>query len=102
AEAHAGLALRAGITTARGAGSIRGLELVLRDRIATGLVAGPRIVAAGTAIGGPDGHGIAFGVGARGPDALAAATGAVIDRGADVVKIVASEAAMLTTTGHAD
>jgi imidazolonepropionase-like amidohydrolase len=102
AEAHAAVALRAGITTARGAGSIRGLELVLRDRIASGRVAGPRIVASGTAVGAPDGHGIAFGVGARGVDALAAATSAVIDAGADVVKIVASEAAMLTTTGHAD
>lgn len=102
AEAHAAVALRAGITTARGAGSIRALELVLRDRIAAGAVPGPRILAAGTAIGAPDGHGIAFGVGARGAAALAAATSAVIDGGADVVKIVASEAAMLTTTGHAD
>jgi len=63
AEAHAAVALRAGITTARGAGSVRGLELVLRDRIAAGLATGPRIVATGTAIGAPDGHGIAFGVG---------------------------------------
>jgi imidazolonepropionase-like amidohydrolase len=102
AEGHAAVAFRAGITTARGAGSIRGLELVLRNRIAAGLTVGPRIVAAGTAIGAPDGHGIGFGVGARGAAALAAATNAVIDGGADVVKIVASEAAMLTTTGHAD
>jgi imidazolonepropionase-like amidohydrolase len=102
AERHAAVALRAGITTARGAGSIRGLELVLRNRIAAGLTPGPRIVAAGTAIGAPDGHGIAFGVGARGAAALTAATNAVLDQGADVVKIVASEAAMLTTTGHAD
>lgn len=97
---HAGAALAAGITTARGAGSIRGLELVLRDRIAAGAVAGPRILAAGTAVGSPDGHGIAFGIGASGPHALAAATTWVIDAGADVVKLVASEAAMLTTTGH--
>jgi imidazolonepropionase-like amidohydrolase len=100
AARHAGLALAAGITTARGAGSIRGLELVLRDRIAAGEVAGPRILAAGTAVGSPDGHGIAFGLGASGPRALAATTTWVIDAGADVVKIVASEAAMLTTTGH--
>jgi imidazolonepropionase-like amidohydrolase len=100
AAQHAGVALAAGITTARGAGSIRGLEIVLRDRIAAGDVAGPRIVASGTAVGSPDGHGIAFGIGASGPRALAAATTWVIDAGADVVKIVASEAAMLTTTGH--
>jgi len=100
AARHAGVALAAGVTSARGAGSIRGLELVLRDRIAAGAVAGPRLLAAGTAVGSPDGHGIAFGIGASGPRALAAATTWVIDAGADVVKVVASEAAMLTTTGH--
>ena len=94
------MALRAGVTTARGAGSIRGLELVLRDRIAAGDVPGPRLLAAGLAIGARDGHGMAFGIEASGPAALAMATHEVIDRGADVVKIVASEAAMLTTTGH--
>jgi imidazolonepropionase-like amidohydrolase len=100
AARHAAVALRAGVTTARGAGSIRGLELVLRDRIAAGKASGPRLLAAGLAVGAPDGHATAFGVEASGPAALALATHAVIDRGADVVKIVASEAAMLTTTGH--
>jgi imidazolonepropionase-like amidohydrolase len=100
AERHAALALRAGVTTARGAGSIRNLEVVLRDRIASGVVAGPRIVAAGTAVGSVDGHGAAFGLEAAGPEALGSATRRVIDGGADVVKVVASEAAMLTTTGH--
>lgn len=100
ARANAVLALRAGITSARGAGSIRGLGWRLRDEIASGRTPGPRLVAAGTAVGSPDGHGIAFGVGAAGPEALAAATRQVIADGADVVKVVASEAAMLTTTGH--
>ena len=100
AERHALVALRAGITTARGAGSIRNLEIVLRDRIAAGLVPGPRIVAAGTAVGGIDGHGAAFGLEAAGATGLADATRRVIAGGADVVKVVASEAAMLTTTGH--
>ena len=101
AERHAAIALQAGITTARGAGSIRGLEITLRDRITSGAVPGPRILASGLAVGTPDGHGIAFGVGASGPAALAEATLRVIEAGADVVKVVASEAAMLTTTGHA-
>jgi imidazolonepropionase-like amidohydrolase len=100
AERHAALALRAGVTTARGAGSIRGLELTLRDRIAAGATPGPRILAAGLAVGAPDGHGVAFAVGARGAADLADATRRVVDTGADVVKVVASEAAMLTTTGH--
>jgi len=101
AAAHAELALRAGVTTSRGAGSIRGLEMALRDEIAAGRLEGPRIVAAGTAVGAVDGHGVAFGLEATGPDAMRRATEQVIAAGADVVKLVASEAAMLTTTGHA-
>ena len=77
------------------------LELRLRDAIARGEVQGPRIVAAGTAVGSVGGHGSAFGLEADGPTALASATRDVVARGADVVKVVASEAAMLTTTGHA-
>jgi len=100
ARMHASIALRAGVTTARGAGSIRHLECRLRDEIASGATPGPRLIAAGTAVGAPDGHGIAFGIGAAGPTALAEATRRVIADGADVVKVVASEAAMLTTTGH--
>ena len=101
AREHAALALRAGVTTARGAGSIRNLEVDLRDEIA----AGTTFRARGSSrparrSGAIDGHGAAFGLEASGPDGLAAATRQVIDDGADVVKVVASEAAMLTTTGH--
>jgi imidazolonepropionase-like amidohydrolase len=99
AARHAERALRAGVTTARGAGSIRGLELVLRDRIAAGAVAGPRIVGAGLAVGSVGGHGHRFGVEAAGPAGVAAAVAALIGEGVDVIKLVASEAAMLTTTG---
>jgi imidazolonepropionase-like amidohydrolase len=98
---HAALALRSGVTTARGAGSIRNLEVVLRDAIAAGQVPGPRLIVAGTAVGITGGHGHAFGLEADGPDALVSATRRVVRDGADVVKVVASEAAMLTTTGLA-
>ena len=101
ARHHAALALRAGITSARGAGSIRNLELVLRDEIAAGRTPGPRLIAAGTAVGSIGGHGAAFGLEAVGVDGFRAATRQVIADGADVVKVVSSEAAMLTTTGHA-
>ena len=66
AAGHAARALRAGTTTARGAGSIRNLELVLRDAIAAGRVPGPRLVAAGAAIGITGGHGHQFGIEADG------------------------------------
>lgn len=101
AVGHAALALHAGVTTARGAGSIRNLEVVLRDAIASGQVPGPRLIVAGTAVGITGGHGFAFGLEADGPDALVTATRRVVRDGADVVKVVASEAAMLTTTGVA-
>ncbi|HYH91660.1 MAG TPA: amidohydrolase family protein [Candidatus Saccharimonadales bacterium] len=101
AAGHAARALRAGITSARGAGSIRNLEVALRDAIAAGLVPGPRLVVAGTAVGITGGHGYQFGLEADGPVALVSATRRVIRDGADVVKVVASEAAMLTTTGLA-
>ena len=71
AAGHAALALRAGVTTARGAGSIRNLEVVgLRDAIAAGQVPGPRLIVAGTAVGITGGHGYAFGLEADGPEAL--------------------------------
>jgi imidazolonepropionase-like amidohydrolase len=73
----------------------------LRDEIAAGQTTGPRLVAAGTAVGSRGGHGSAFGLEASGHDGLAAATRQVIAGGADVVKVVSSEAAMLTTTGLA-
>ncbi len=88
-------------TTARGAGSIRNLELVLRDAIAAGRVPGPRLVAAGAAIGITGGHGHQFGIEADGEGELIGAVRRQIRDGADVIKIVASEAAMLTTTGLA-
>jgi len=100
ARANAALALAAGVTTARGAGSIRNLECRLRDEISSGRTPGPRIMAAGTAVGAPDGHGAAFGREAAGASGLGEVTRRVVADGADVVKVVASEAAMLTTTGH--
>lgn len=101
AAGHAARALRAGITTARGAGSIRNLEVALRDAIAAGRIPGPRLLVAGTAIGITGGHGFQFGLEADGVDALVTATRRVVRDGADLVKVVASEAAMLTTTGLA-
>lgn len=101
AAGHAATALRAGVTTARGAGSIRNLEVALRDAIAAGRIPGPRMLVASTAVGITGGHGFQFGIEADGRDALVTATRRVIRDGADVVKVVASEAAMLTTTGLA-
>lgn len=98
AAAHrAAEALAAGVTTARGAGSPRGLDVPLAAAIEAGEVAGPRLVAAGRAITITGGHGRRFGVEADGEVALRAAVRAEVRDGARVIKAVASEAAMLTT-----
>jgi imidazolonepropionase-like amidohydrolase len=101
AAGHAARALRAGVTTARGAGSLRNLEVALRDAIEAGFLPGPRILTAGTAVGITGGHGYQFGLEADDPASFVTATRRVVRDGADVVKVVASEAAMLTTTGLA-
>jgi imidazolonepropionase-like amidohydrolase len=49
--------LEAGFTTVRNLGDDRGVTLALRDAIAAGSVAGPRIVDAGTGISATAGHG---------------------------------------------
>ena len=90
------VALHAGITTTRDAGAPRQLNFALRDAIAKGFVPGPRLLAPGCAITITGGHGRLFGIEADGMDALQQAVRAQMRDGADVIKIVASEAAMLT------
>jgi imidazolonepropionase-like amidohydrolase len=101
AAGHAERALRAGVTSARGAGAIRDLDLRLRDDIAAGRTPGPRLVTAGLAVGAPGGHGHQFGVEAAGEAAYVAAVRDRVAAGVDVIKVVSSAAAMLTTTGLA-
>ena len=90
------VALHAGITTTRDAGAPRQLNFALRDAIAKGFIPGPRLLAPGCAITITGGHGRLFGIEADGMDALQQAVRAQMRDGADVIKIVASEAAMLT------
>ncbi len=88
--------LLAGITTVRDAGAPRQLNFLLRDAIRNGLIPGPRLLSPGCAITITGGHGMTFGVEADGMDGLQQAVRAQMRDGADVIKIVASEAAMLT------
>lgn len=90
-------AIEAGVTTARSAGSPRNLDVVLRDAIDRGDVAGPRILAAGPALTITGGHGWLFGREADGEAEFVRAVRANVRDGADVIKVVSSEAAMLTT-----
>ena len=90
-------ALASGVTTARSAGAAGALDVVLRDAIAAGLVPGPRLLAAGPAVTITGGHGRWFGREVDGEVEMVRAVRRNIRDGSDVIKVVASEAAMLTT-----
>jgi len=90
-------ALQSGVTTTRDAGAPRQLNNVVRDAIEGSLIPGPRILSSGDAITITGGHGWKFGREADGIVELQKAVREQVRDGADVVKIIASEAAMLTT-----
>jgi imidazolonepropionase-like amidohydrolase len=105
AEANALVTLRAGFTTVRDCGG-SGINIALRKAVAQGLVPGPRIYAAGTAISSTGGHmddtdglsddliarfhpGTAEGV-ANGPEQCQQAVREQFRRGADLIKIAST------------
>jgi imidazolonepropionase-like amidohydrolase len=103
AARNAQVTLQAGVTTVRDVGSSDFMDIALRNAIAQGLVQGPRIVAAGHAIGSTGGHcdsspfppgsvrasGIQEGV-CNGPEECRHAVREQMKFGADVIKICAS------------
>jgi imidazolonepropionase-like amidohydrolase len=103
AARNAQLTLQAGVTTVRDLGSSDFMDIALRNGIAQGLVQGPRIVAAGHALGSTGGHcdsspfppgsvkasGIQEGV-CNGPEECRHAVREQMKFGADVIKICAS------------
>jgi imidazolonepropionase-like amidohydrolase len=91
-------ALEAGVTTARSGGSPANLDVVLSAAIAAGQVAGPRLMAAGPALTITGGHGYQFGREVDGDLEFIRAVRANVRDGAEVIKIVSSEAAMITTS----
>jgi imidazolonepropionase-like amidohydrolase len=91
-------ALEAGVTTARSGGSPANLDVVLSAAIAAGHVAGPRLMAAGPALTITGGHGYQFGREVDGELEFIRAVRANVRDGAEVIKIVSSEAAMITTS----
>ena len=93
--------LDAGFTTVRNLGDERGVTLALRDAIASGSVAGPRILDAGAGVSATSGHGdrtlslaphIAEHVSETnlcdGPESCRRAVRAQVRRGVDVIKIM--------------
>jgi imidazolonepropionase-like amidohydrolase len=87
---HAAQTLWAGVTTVRDLGAPTALILALRDAIARGACAGPRIIASGAPLTVPHGHGHEMGGGAAGADAIRRAVRALARAGVDVVKVMAT------------
>lgn len=87
--------LLGGVTTVRDVGGWNHLEIALRDAVERGERAGPRIVAAGRLLSVPT-PAVAYYPGmyavATGPDEVRAAVRAQIERGAEVIKVMATGA----------
>jgi len=91
-------ALRAGITTVRDLGGRGGVTFRLRDAITRGIVAGPRILAAGSPITITGGHCHFLGLEADGEAAVRAAARSQLKAGANCLKIMATGGRMTPGT----
>ena len=89
-EQRARAMLRAGITTARDLGGGDWLELDLRDRIASGVVRGPRLLCAGQPVTRRGGHCHFWGGEAEGGAEQLEVIERQLGRGADWIKVMAT------------
>jgi imidazolonepropionase-like amidohydrolase len=88
--ANIGLHLRAGVTTVRDVGATDGLSVDVARAVELGVVAGPRVVAAGRAIAMTGGHGWFIGREADGAEAVRRAAREEMKAGATCIKLMAS------------
>lgn len=91
---HCMLSLREGVTTVRDVGAKDDSAIVLRDAVAAGLLAGPRIVSCRQTISMTGGHAYETSVVADGPDDIRRAVREQILHGADFIKLMASGGAV--------
>jgi imidazolonepropionase-like amidohydrolase len=94
-------AVRAGVTTVRDLGARGDSIFRLRQRIESGAVDGPHVLAAGRALTIPLGHCWFLGGVADDEHGLLALVRTEIERGADVIKIMATGGAMTPTSDPA-
>ncbi|MBM3241651.1 amidohydrolase family protein [Candidatus Poribacteria bacterium] len=83
-------ALKKGVTAIRDLGGIEHVDLGLKRLIDKGMIAGPRIRAAGRAICMTGGHGYRNGIEVDGPDEVRKAARLQLKAGADVIKLIAT------------
>jgi len=87
---HARKTLAGGVTTVRDLGANASIDLCVREAVASGLIKGPRILAAAQLICMTGGHGWTMGREADGPDEVRRAAREQIKAGADVLKFMAT------------
>lgn len=93
-------ALRAGITTVRDLGGRGGVTFRLRDAIGKGLIAGPRVIAAGSPITITGGHCHFLGLEADGETEVRVAARGQLKAGADCLKIMSTGGFMTPGTNR--
>ncbi|WP_162830374.1 metal-dependent hydrolase family protein [Amycolatopsis palatopharyngis] len=91
---HAAANLRTGVTVVRDLGSPQGLAIDVASAIGSGIITGPRVLAAGCAITMTGGHAHCIGREADGPDAVRRAVRQELKSGAHCIKIMASGGAL--------
>ena len=90
AIANARATLHAGFTTVQDLGAAAYANVALRDKINSGRVEGPRVVASGPWLGVSGGTCDFNGIGVRGADAFRARVREDVERGADLIKVCVS------------
>ncbi len=101
--AHAvGLALRSGITTMRDLGAKNEVVFAVKDAIESGVIPGPRLLAAGAPITRTMDHCWFWGGEADSPEAVRAQAQVTVDDGADVLKVMASGGNFTPTSNPRD
>ncbi len=91
---HARQTLLSGVTSVRDMGGKNGVDLILRDAIRGGLIAGPRMLASGRPIVMTGGHGWQMAREADGPHEVRKAAREQIKAGADLIKLMATGGVM--------
>lgn len=99
AAANARQALESGVTTLRDLGGKQHLVFALKEAIEDGVVAGPHLVVAGAPITCPRGHCYHMGGEAANRNQIGELIASQTDRGAGVVKVMASGGGLTPGTG---
>lgn len=82
--------VRAGVTTVRDLGTKYAAAIAVRDAVAKGWIAGPRILSAGVVVCMTGGHGWFIADEADGPDDVRKTVRRNLKRGADCIKVIAT------------